>query len=59
MSKITNKKLMKSFCGCYTGPGGRFSRKEPPWQKKIKKALKIFFRRVILISLRFFKGQIK
>jgi hypothetical protein len=30
-----------------------------PWQKKIKKALKIFFRRVILISLRFFKGQIK
>jgi hypothetical protein len=23
--------LIKSFCGCYTGPGGRFSRKEPPW----------------------------
>jgi len=24
----------KSFCGCFTGPGGRFSRKEPPWLKE-------------------------
>ena len=26
-------KLIKSFCRCFTGPGGRFSRKEPPWLK--------------------------
>ena len=23
-------KIIKSFCGCYTGQGGQFSRKEPP-----------------------------
>ena len=37
-ASLTRKrmKLIKSFCGCFTTPGGRFSRKKPPWPPKAR-----------------------
>jgi hypothetical protein len=36
MSKITNKKLIKSFCGCFTVQGAVFT-KSAPWPPEAKK----------------------